>query len=381
MKIMFVCSSFGGGGAEKVAVKLSSALAALGHDVVYLYWRSKAGQEYTLEDAVSLKKILANNPVSRAWAVSKAIKSERPDAVLSFTDIPNIITYLGCMLARPYKCLRVPNVRTNVPAKYRYMKMTLVMKALSFLHGAACRRALIVLVNSKDSGSALCEYYRLDASKVHCIYNPVFDNLPSEFYNFKNGVASTNNRIKAVNVGRLSQAKDQQMLVRAIDHAVNTLGADVELDIYGEGELYDELHTEIARRGLQGRIFLRPFDRNIESKIGHYHLFLFSSRWEGLPNALIEALGSGIDVISTDCRSGPSEILDGGRFGTLVGIGDDKKMAEAIAQHYFEGNYNSSRDSSAREMSDDLKKHLEQFTISYVASQYAQLISRNIDEQ
>nr|WP_163503652.1 glycosyltransferase [Halomonas socia] len=381
MKVFFICSSFGGGGAEKVAVKLSGALAAFGHDVSYIYWKSKEGQEYELHGNVKTKKISTNKTFLRAFEVSRIIKNERPDVILSFTDLPNIITYFACLLTWPYKCLRVPNVRTNVSAKYRHMKSTLVTKILSSLHGLSCRSAPIVLVNSKDSGSALCEYYRLDASKVHCIYNPVFDTLPSELYNSDNGVICSNKKVKAVNVGRLSQAKDQHMLVRAIDHAVNTLGADVELDIYGEGELYDELHSEIAHRGLQDRIFLRPFDPNIESKIGGYHLFLFSSRWEGLPNALIEALGSGIDVISTDCRSGPSEILDGGRFGTLVGIGDDKEMAEAIARLYFEGNCNSSSNSCAREMSDDLKKHLEQFTISFVTSQYAQLISRNINEQ
>lgn len=381
MKIMFVCSSFGGGGAEKVAVKLSSALADLGHDLVYLYWLSKKGQEYELDDAVELKKISANNPVSRAWAVSRAIKAERPDAVLSFTDMPNIITYFGCLLSWPYKCLRVPNVRIDVSEKYHNLKKTPLIRVLSFLHGLSCKSAQMVLVNSEDSGASLCRYYQINEKKVHCIYNPVFDKLPVFPPKLENSNGESKQRIKAVNIGRLTKAKDQRMLVLTIDHAVRELGIDIELDIYGEGELENEIKNEIVSRDLTGRVFLKSFDPDIEKKIKNYHLFLFSSRWEGLPNALIEALGSGVEVVSTDCPSGPREILGDGKFGNLVDIGNYEQMAEAIEHIFPEGSYVTYNDTSTRKMSDDLSKHLEKFTIPFVTAQYAQLVSRKINEQ
>lgn len=380
MKIFFLCSSFGGGGAEKVAVKLSSALAALGHDVTYIYWKSKQGLEYKFDASVEVKKIPDGNLLKRAFSVSRLIKHQHPDVVLSFTDLPNIITFFSCLMAWPYKCMRVPNVRTNVPEKYRNMKNTLAIRVLSYLHGVSCRSAPLVLVNSKDSGSGLCDYYGLDSSKVHCIYNPVFDVLPSEVSELDGPLDRADKKIKAVNVGRLTQAKDQKMLVRAIDHAVNALGVDIELDIYGEGELYDELQSEIKRLGLEDRVFINSFDPAIENKIKNYHVFLFSSCWEGLPNALIEALGSGIEVISTDCHSGPREILDDGRFGSLVEVGNYQGMAEAILRHYPAGHYTAARDEGCKSRSEELKAHLEKFTISFVASQYIQLISRKVNE-
>jgi glycosyltransferase involved in cell wall biosynthesis len=380
VRIFFVCSSFGGGGAEKVAVKLSSALADLGHDITYVYWKSKQGQEYKLNANVKIRKVLAGNPLGRAFSISSLIKKERPHAILSFTDVPNIITYYACIFAWPCRSLRVPNVRTNVPEKYRNLKKTPLVRTLSFLHGLSCRRAPLVLVNSQDSGADLCEYYQLDKTRVHCIYNPVFDSLPNEIPYAEIVPVSKQQRIRAINIGRLTQAKDQQMLVRAVDHAVNALGVDIELDIYGEGELHDELQSEITRCGLETRIFLKSFDHDIEKKLKNYHLFLFSSRWEGLPNALIEALGSGIEVISTDCHSGPREILDDGRFGSLVRIGNHQGMAEAISRIYPSGSYANYNNSGGRNTSDDLMKHLEKFTISFVTSQYDQLISRNINE-
>ena len=380
MKFSFICSSFGGGGAEKVAVKLSSALADIGHDVSYIYWKTKEGQEYKLDANVKLKKISTANPLARAWAISKLIKSERPDVVLSFTDIPNIITYFACLLARPYKCLRVPNVRIDVREKYRNLDKTPQIRLLSYLHGLSCKSAPMVLVNSKDSGASLCDYYNLSEDKVHCIYNPVFDILPHSFPCVQSTGYGQEKRIKAVNIGRLTKAKDQKMLICAIDHAVNKLGIDIELDIYGEGDLYDELQKEIVCRGLTDRIYLKSFDPDIEKKVKYYDLFLFASRWEGLPNALIEALGSGVKVISTNCPSGPREILDDGRFGSLVEIGNYQQMAEAIARFYPNDSQVISNNTNARKMSDDLKKHLEQFTISFVTSQYIHLVSRKIND-
>ena len=381
MKIFFVCSSFGGGGAEKVAVKLSSALAGWGHDVTYVYWKSKQGQEYKFDANVEIKKIPDGNPLTRAFTISRLFKQNRPDVVLSFTDLPNIITYFACLLAWPYKCIRVPNVRINVPEKYRNLKKTPLIRVLSFLHGLSCRRSPLVLVNSQDSGTDLCEYYQLDKDRVRCIYNPVFDRLPDEFPHAKSAVEGEIQRIRAVNIGRMTKAKDQQVLIRAIDHAVNNLGVDIELDIYGEGELHDELQSEISRLGLEGRVFLKSFDPDVESKIKGYHVFLFASRWEGLPNALIEALGSGIEVISTDCPSGPREILDDGRFGSLVEIGNHREMAEAISHRYPKGHYVPSAHAESNKISDELKEHLEKFTISFVASQYVELISRKVNEQ
>ncbi|RBI66242.1 hypothetical protein DQ400_14420 [Vreelandella sulfidaeris] len=381
MKIVFICSSFGGGGAEKVAVKLSSALADIGHDVSYVYWKTKEGQEYKLDVSVKLKKLSAVNPMSRAWAISRLIKETRPDVVFSFTDIPNIITYFACGFAWPYKCVRVPNVRIDVAEKYRNLQKTPQIRLLSYLHGLSCRTAPLVLVNSKDSGTSLCNYYHFSKEKVQCIYNPVFDELPHAFPCLKSSNSGEKKRIKAINIGRLTKAKDQQMLIQAIDHAVNELGIDIELDIYGEGDLFEELQKKIVCRGLTDRVHLKSFDPDIEKKIKYYHLFLFASRWEGLPNALIEALGSGVEVISTDCPSGPREILDDGRFGSLVDIGNYQQMAEAIARLYPEGNYAMSDNIDAREMSDELKKHLEKFTIPFVTSQYVQLVSRKVHEQ
>lgn len=381
MKIIFICSSFGGGGAEKVAVKLSSALADMGHSVSYIYWKAKNGQEYTLDANVKLSKLDVSGPIARAWSIRRVIKAERPDVVLSFTDIPNIITYFACRLTWPYKCMRVPNVRIDVAEKYRNLKKTPQIRLLSYLHGLSCRTAPLVLVNSVDSGASLCNYYHFNKDKVRCIYNPVFDKLPHHFPSVQSSEKGENKRIKAINIGRLTKAKDQQMLIQAIDHAVNKLGIDIELDIYGEGDLFEELQKEIVRRELTDRVNLKSFDPDIEKKIKCYHVFLFASRWEGLPNALIEALGSGVDVISTNCPSGPREILDNGRFGSLVDIGNYQQMAEAIARLYPEGNYVMSNNRNVREMSDELKIHLEKFTIPFVTSQYVQLVSRKINEQ
>lgn len=380
MKIMFVCSSFGGGGAEKVAVKLSSALAELGNDVIYVYWSSKYGQQYTINEKVACKKIPHGISLIRAGLISNIIRKERPHVVFSFTDMPNIVAFFACLMAWPTKCLRVPNVRTDVAEKYRGSGKKLFFNLLSFLHGLSCKSAPLIFVNSKGSGKSLCEYYQINESKVHCIYNPVFDTPTSLLSSAASHINNRTQRIKAVSVGRLTKEKDHQMLIRAVDYTIRELGVDVELDIFGEGELRDQLQSNIIQYGLSERVFLKSFDPNIEKKLKKYHLFLFSSRREGLPNALIEALGSGLAVISTDCPSGPREILDNGRFGTLVEIGNYQKMAESIANLYFDGDTIVNDNLTCNVSRGELSRHLARFSIPCVTSQYLNLITRKLSE-
>ena len=130
-------------------------------------------------------------------------------------------------------------------------------------------------------------------------------------------------------VGRLAPQKDFDTLIRAFARLREQTAA--RLIILGEGPLRGELESLAARLGIADDVAMPGFVRNPYSWMSRAAVFVLSSRWEGFPNVLVESMACGTPVVSTDCPSGPSEILENGAWGPLVPMGDKNALAEAIA--------------------------------------------------
>jgi glycosyltransferase involved in cell wall biosynthesis len=133
-----------------------------------------------------------------------------------------------------------------------------------------------------------------------------------------------------VAIGRFSKAKDYPTLIRAF--ALLHKRQACKLILLGEGRKRDQLLGLAASLKLSEAIDLPGFDPNPYTYLQHADLFVLSSQREGSPNALIEALALGIPVVATDCNSGPAEILQQGKYGPLVTVGDVQALAHAMEQ-------------------------------------------------
>ncbi len=131
-----------------------------------------------------------------------------------------------------------------------------------------------------------------------------------------------------IGVGRLTRQKDFPTLIRAFAEVRRQRSA--RLIILGEGEERAALEALIAELGVGDDVSLPGFHENAMAYMARAALFVLSSAWEGLPTVLIEALAAGTRVVSTDCPSGPREILQGGRLGALVPVGDSGALARAM---------------------------------------------------
>jgi glycosyltransferase involved in cell wall biosynthesis len=131
-------------------------------------------------------------------------------------------------------------------------------------------------------------------------------------------------------VGRLTLQKDFPTLIRAFARLRARRSA--RLVILGEGELRDELEALVAELGLTADVALPGFVDNPFSWMRGSALFVLSSAWEGFGNVLVEAMACGTPVVSTDCPSGPAEILENGKWGRLAAVGDAEALARAIAE-------------------------------------------------
>jgi glycosyltransferase involved in cell wall biosynthesis len=133
-----------------------------------------------------------------------------------------------------------------------------------------------------------------------------------------------------VGAGRFQRQKDFPTLIRAF--ARLRLERPCRLLLLGEGGWRDRLVALIQDLGLGAEVDLPGFQPNLYPFLARADLFVLSSAWEGSPNVLTEAMALGTPVVSTDCPSGPREILEGGRFGPLVPVGDTDALAAAMAR-------------------------------------------------
>jgi glycosyltransferase involved in cell wall biosynthesis len=158
-------------------------------------------------------------------------------------------------------------------------------------------------------------------------------------------------------VGSFKTPKNFPLLLRAFDQLPNALNA--KLSILGEGPLRPELESLIKELALEDRVALPGFALDTSCWYRSADLFVLSSSWEGFGNVIVEALECGIPVVSTDCRSGPAEILDNGRYGRLVPVGDAAALAAAIQASLLETHDH-----------DALSRRAQDFAVPRISGQY-----------
>ena len=133
-----------------------------------------------------------------------------------------------------------------------------------------------------------------------------------------------------VSVGRLEEQKNQLMLIRAFSKISKEFN-EYNLKIYGEGTLRSKLQNEIDRLELNEKVKLCGISNNIKEDIKDASLFIITSNYEGMPNALMEAMALGLPVISTDCPcGGPKFLIENKKNGILIPVGDEKVLIESI---------------------------------------------------
>lgn len=195
-------------------------------------------------------------------------------------------------------------------------------------------RANGIIVNSKTFKLEVKKRYNV---KSICIFNPFdFDKIKIlSTKKIKNYYAK--NSLKIINVGRMTVQKDQILLLKAVNlikHIVN-----FNLIIIGKGKEYLSLQNFIHLNKLKSKVRLLGYQKNPFPYIRQADIFILSSKYEGSPNVLVEALSLGKSIISTDCPTGPREILYNNKCGQLFKVGDYKQLSKLLIK--YKKNYNS----------------------------------------
>ena len=373
--IALLVGRLSGGGQSKVQVDLANALARDGHRVDLLYFHSPgpaprrvcagvnvvdlrrlcaarspwllfrcAGSHPGSLAVLLWQALTAHRPLvrpypgaSRIWLMRSALgltqylEQRRPAALYAAGDGGNLLalTARRTSTAQP----RVVAALHSVPSPHwRYSEGMGKWRALlaSRLVCRALPQADAIVAVSRGVAGEWSKAAHIPRDRITTIYNPVVGrDLPTLARTplghpwFEAGMPPV-----ILGAGRLVEQKDYPTLIRAF--AAVRKQRPARLVVLGEGEHRGRLEALAANLGLAAHVSFTGFVANPFPYMARAGVFVLSSRWEGLGNVLIEALACGCPVVSTDCPSGPAEILEGGEYGRLVAVGDHAALAAAI---------------------------------------------------
>lgn len=330
--------SLGGGGVPRRNVTLANGLHDAGHRVDLVVIDGSGELRVTLRPGVRVFELgdwRTRLPVIRAKRrrqfrlarrrLADYLAKERPDVLLSADNYAN----LAALAARRMARAAVPVVvsqRNNASASIGSGNLVAdILKEYP--------QAEAIVAVSEGVAEDLVRL-GLPRDKVQAIYNPVVESrfLEAAEQPIDHPWFGVPGRPVIVGAGRIGPQKDFGTLLRAFA-LLREARPDARLVIFGEGKepgAREALKSFAAGLGLADVVDLPGRVPDAVPYIARADLFVLSSRWEGLPGVLIEALGCGTPIVSTDCPSGPMEILEGGAYGHLVPMGDPAALAEAM---------------------------------------------------
>lgn len=310
MKIVFAISTMGFGGAERVIATLSNHLAQH-HQIIIAMLGEDGNCVYPLKEVRTA--CFGNNGgvVQNYLAFRKFCVAEKPDVVVAF------LTGLGILCSTALSGTGIPVIASerNDP----FQKDQRPQFPISLLEKRSWKAMAGYVFQSKGAQSYFPDYVQ---KKSTIILNPVdIESLPERDLSRKENVV--------ISVGRLDTQKNQKLLIEAF--AKSRCADTYQLHIYGEGPLREELQRHINALGMENRILLQGNAKNVKELVAKAEIFAFSSDYEGLPNALIEAMAIGLPCISTDCSPGGARaLIDHEKNGILVPCGDAEAFTAAL---------------------------------------------------
>lgn len=273
--------------------------------------------------------VMAEKERPPLFTLQRYLKRERPVTVLSFLNDANIALMLAACLGKQGARF-IPNVRNHISAGADALKSNR-MRAMPGAMRRLFRRADRVVVPAEDLRRDVAEITGIAPERIERILNPIdlaaVEKQAAESPEHPWLDPKENTPI-VLAAGKLKPQKDFPTLLRAF--AELRTHRKCRLIVLGSGPLENDLRKQAETLGLADDISFPGHVDNPFAYLARAQVFVLSSAWEGLPNVLIEALACGCPVVSTDCPGGASEILEGGRHGRLVPVGDAAAMAAAI---------------------------------------------------
>lgn len=321
-RLAFLLPDLGAGGAERVALRLAGDFIAAGHPVDILLLRREGALLPLVPEGARIVDLGAARIRDALRPLARYLKAERPHALQALMWPLTSLAVVARALAGTETRLVLAE-HTTLSRHYGHFgraRRALLRASLRLFYPRA--EALVTV--SQGSARDLADLSGLPEKRFEVIYNPV--RIPEAPRQAK----APGGTPIILTVGSLKAEKNHALLIRAFARLAASRSA--RLVLVGAGPVESELRALAEREGVADRVDFAGFTTDPSPFYAAADLFVLSSDYEGYPLVLIEALGAGLPVVSTDCESGPREILDGGRIGRLVPVGDAAALASAMAE-------------------------------------------------
>jgi glycosyltransferase involved in cell wall biosynthesis len=334
-----------GGGATRRSLTLAGGFADRGHRVDFVVVNAEGPLSEGVPDGVTLvvldsllirlagrlkRKRRKRSITASGFALARYLWRERPDVLMSAANHVHLTALFATRFSfAPVRLvLRVSNHLTQSHlggrGRPRLNRLKLARRAYGW--------ADAVIGVSQGIADDIVEHTALSRDCTHAITNPTYTpeieaaaTAPIDHPWVEAGAPPL-----LLGAGRLAPAKDFSTLLRAFARVRSIRPAN--LVILGEGGRRPRIEDLVRELGLEDAVALPGFVYNPFAWMSRAALFVLSSAWEGSPGVLVEAMACGCPIVSTDCPSGPAEILAGGSYGRLVPVGDDEALADAILE-------------------------------------------------
>jgi glycosyltransferase involved in cell wall biosynthesis len=315
------------GGAERTLLNLAEGMAAKGFLVDLVLARAEGPYMAEIPDSVRVIDLKATRVMTCLPALVHYLRSERPVALLATLYANIIALWARRMTGIPQRLiLNEQNTLSSVSNGEKDLRWKLYPELAKWFYPWADA----VTAVSQGVADDLSLTTRLSPSRIQVIYNPIVTPAlqKKSATLLEDPWFRTGEPPVVLGVGRLTAQKAFNVLIEAFAQVRKSQPA--RLVILGEGEERPILEALIKQLGLEQAVKLPGFVANPYPYMAHAALFVLSSRWEGLPTVLVEAMSLRTPVVATDCPSGPQEILKNGQYGQLVPVDDPGALALAI---------------------------------------------------
>jgi glycosyltransferase involved in cell wall biosynthesis len=328
-RISIFMPSLAGGGGERSMLNLAHGLADSGHEVDLVLARVEGPFVKEVRSSIRIVDLRASRAMTSLFPLVRYLRRQRPAAMLSVFGYANIVASWAWRIAGvPTRLLlNEQNTISMESQNTRRWRGRLVPRLIRYFYPWA--NGIVVVSNGVREDMARLTH--IPSERIAVIYNPSVvreevwkkAQAPIDHPWLLSGEPPV-----LLAVGRLQVQKDFPNLLRAF--ALLRQERKARLMILGEGPERPQLEELTRKLGLEADVSLPGFVDNPYAYMSRASVFVLSSRYEGLPTVLIEALCCGTPVVATDCPSGPREILKDGKYGQLVPVGDSAGLAAAL---------------------------------------------------
>ncbi len=360
-RILFVLAGLGGGGAERVMVTLLRSLDRARFELHLALVKAEGPYVRDIPEDVPIHDLQAGRARYATWAIIRLTRRLRPHVVLSTLGYLNLVLiFAKSLMPRGLRLL----VREAVTVSAHLAQDIQHPKMWQWLYRRFYKKADKIICLSDEMLNDLAEHFGVPREKMVRIYNPVdVDRIKCLAEARNNPYSGFGPHLVAA--GRLSKEKGFDLLLDTMARVRKAL-PHVQLTILGEGELDSRLKAQRDRLGLANAVHFPGFQSNPFPYFKHADLFVLSSHYEGLPNAVLEALALGTPVVATNGPGGMKEIAQHSSGVRFTALDDPVCFAETVVKALGEGKLTCSRQSSST--------FLKTFGVESVTAQYEELL-------